>query len=153
MVRTEDKPLFDNLRVLTNRAKQIAYRVWSRSRTQADWENYRMTRRHAQHVYVEAERAFNEKSRVLLTNAPNPRKSWSTVKTAALEASSSLPPLVDRGVRLIWSADEKVSLFSPHFDAKQCRVGFQQPHPCHPSSVLCSVACRSSSIPRLLLDS
>ena len=34
-VRTGDKPLYDDRCVLAYRAKQRAYRVWSRSRSQA----------------------------------------------------------------------------------------------------------------------
>ena len=56
---------------------------------------------------------------------------WSTVKTAVFGTSSNLPSLVDRGGKLVWSADEKASLFSAHFDAKQCRDGF---HSCDPFS-------------------
>ena len=63
--------------------------------------------RHAQHVNVEAKRAFNERSRALLMNAPNPRNWWSTVKIAVFGASSSLPPLVDTEGKLIF-------LFSDH---------------------------------------
>ena len=33
-----------------------------------------MAGRYAQHVYVEAEQAFNERNRALLTNAQNPQK-------------------------------------------------------------------------------
>ena len=36
------------------------------------------------------------------------------------DATSSLPLLVDRGGKLIWSAEENASLFSAHFDAKLC---------------------------------
>ena len=43
-----------------------------------------VARRHAQHVYVEAEQAFDEQSRALLANVISPRKWWSTVKTAVL---------------------------------------------------------------------
>ena len=43
---------------------------------------------------------------------------------AIFTASSSLPPLMDRGGRLVWSADEMASLFSAHSDAKQCRGSF-----------------------------
>ena len=50
--------------------------------------------------------------------------------------SSSLLLLVDRGGRLVWSAEEKASLSSAHFDTKQCRDSFQQPHFCDPSPVL-----------------
>ena len=64
-------------------------------------------------------------------------------------ASSSLPPLVDRGVRLVLAADEKVSLCSAHFAAKQCRDSLQQPHSCGLSLVLCSVAFRFSFVSSL----
>ena len=67
-------------------------------------------------------------------------------------ASSSLPLLVDRGGRLVWSADEKASLFSSHFDAKQCTDSFHQPYSCETCLVLCSVAFRSSFVRSLLLD-
>ena len=73
------------------------------------------------------------------------------MKTVVFGANPSLPPLVDRGGRLVWLAEEKASLFSAHFDAKQCRGSFRQPHFCDLSPVLCSVAFRSSSIRRLLL--
>ena len=46
----------------------------------------------------------------------------------------------------------KTSLFSVHFDAKQCRDRFQQPHPCDPSPVLCSVTFCSNFVLSLLLD-
>ena len=38
VVSTSDKPWFDDRCVLAHRAKQSAYRVGSRSRTQFDWE-------------------------------------------------------------------------------------------------------------------
>ena len=47
MVKTDDKPWFDDRCVLVHCAKQRAYRVWSRSRTQADWEEYMVARRHS----------------------------------------------------------------------------------------------------------
>ena len=94
----------------------------------------------------EAEQAFSARSKSLFTNAPNPRKQWSTVKIEVFGASSSLPPLVDRGVRLVWSADEKASLFSAHLDAKQYRNSFQQPHSCDSSPVMCSIAFRLSFV-------
>ena len=47
-------------------------------------------------VHVEAERAYNERNKALLTNAPNPRKWWSTVKAVVFGVSSSLPPGVGR---------------------------------------------------------
>ena len=74
------------------------------------------------------------------------------MKTAVFGASFSLPSLVDRGGKLVCSADKKASLFAAQFDVMQCRDSFQQPHSCDPSPVLCSVAFRLCSIRRLLLD-
>ena len=98
--------------------------------------------------YGNTEQAFPKRSR---SNASNLWKWWSTVKTAVFGASSALPHLVDRGGKLVLSADEKSSLCSTHFDAKQCRDTFQQQHYCDLSSVLCSVAFWSSFIRNLLL--
>ena len=52
VVRTGNKPWFDEQCVLAHREKQGAYRMWSRSKMQVNWEKYRETRRHAHHVYV-----------------------------------------------------------------------------------------------------
>ena len=89
-------PWYDDLCVLTHRVKQRAYRVWSRSIVQNDFEEHRGARHHAQRVYVEAERVFNELSKALLTNAPNSRNWCSTIKTAVFSVSSRLPLVVDR---------------------------------------------------------
>ena len=96
IVRTGGKPWFNDRCVLAYRAKQKEYRVWSHSRTQAAWEEYRMTCRRDQVVYEDYGRTFTEESKSILTNALNPRKWWSTMKMAVFGASSSLPPLVDR---------------------------------------------------------
>ena len=124
MVRSGNKPWCDDQCVLAYRAKQRAHRAWSSSKTQADWKACRVARRHAQQVYVEAEQAFDGRSRALLANASSPWKWWSTVKTAVFDASPRLAPKWDRRGRLVLSAEEKASLFSAHFDAKQCRDCF-----------------------------
>ena len=97
VVRARDKPWFDGQCALAHCEKQRAYKVCSRSRTQADWEEHRVMLRRAQLVYGDAERSFTERSKSLLTNTPNSRKWWSTVKTAVFDAISSLPSLLDRG--------------------------------------------------------
>ena len=58
VVGTGDKPEVDNRCVLVRHVKQRAYRVWSRCRTQTDWEEYRVARRYAQLVYDDAVRTF-----------------------------------------------------------------------------------------------
>ena len=62
MVRTRDKPWFVDRYVFARRAKHRAYRVWSRSRMQANWEEYRVACCYAQRLYVKAERPFNERA-------------------------------------------------------------------------------------------
>ena len=74
VVTIRDKPWFNDWCVLAHSAQQREYEVWSRSRTQTDWGEYRMARGRAQLVYEDAERAFTERSKSLLTNSPNPRK-------------------------------------------------------------------------------
>ena len=59
-VKTGDKPWCDDRCVLAHRLKQRAYRLWSRSRTQAVCEEYRVIRRGAQLVYEDTERTFTE---------------------------------------------------------------------------------------------
>ena len=62
------------------------------------------------------------------------------MKTAVLGANSGLPSLVDRGGKLVWSTDEKASLFSVYIGANQCIDSFHQPHSCDSSPIPCSVA-------------
>ena len=82
-----------------------------------------MARRRAQLVYEYAERAFTERSKSLLTTAPNPQKKQSTVKITVFGMSSCVPPLIGREGKLVWSADE-VPLLSKHINATKCRDGF-----------------------------
>ena len=123
VVRTGYSPWFGDRGVLAHRAKLTENRVWSRSRRQAECEEYRVVRRHAKLVYEDGQRAFTEWNKSILANAPNLCK-WSTVKATVFSASSSLPSFVDRKDKRVWSADEKASLFSVLFDAKQGRDSF-----------------------------
>ena len=54
VARTGDKPCFDDWCVLACRGKQRAYRVWNRSRMQADWEEYTVARRRDQLDYEDS---------------------------------------------------------------------------------------------------
>ena len=57
---------------------------------------------------------------------------------------------MDRGGRLVWSADEQALLFSAHFDAKPCRDNFQHQSSCDLAKY--SVVFQSSFVRSLLLD-
>ena len=51
-------------------------------------------------------------------NVLSPNKWWSTLKSAVLGSSSSLPPLVSEGGGLVCESVGKAELLSDHFDNK-----------------------------------
>ena len=51
----------------------------------------------ASETYSEAKRQFSDRNRSVLMNVQSPHKCWSTLKSAAVCTSSSLPPLVNEG--------------------------------------------------------
>ena len=67
-------------------------------------------------------------------------------------SSSSLPPLVSEGDRLVCESVCKADLLSDHFDSKQCREVVYLPLTCHPPPCFTTFAFRSSEVRRLLLD-
>ena len=67
-------------------------------------------------------------------------------------SSSSLPPLVGPGGRLLYESVGKADMLSDHFDSKQYRESVDLLVTCHPSPSLITSAFRSSEVKRLLLD-
>ena len=79
---------------------------------------------------------------------------WSTLKFAVFGLSSSLPPLLGGGGRLVCEKVGKANLLSDHFDGNQSREYVDLlPLTCYPSPSLTSNAFRSSDVRRVLLDS
>ena len=54
-------------------------------------------------------------------NVQSLHKWWSTLKSAVIGTSLSLPPLVSEGGELVCECVGKVDLLSDHFDSKQSR--------------------------------
>ena len=77
---------------------------------------------------------------------------WSTLKSAVLGSSSSLPLLISEGGGLLCELVGKADLLSDHFDSKQSMEVVDLPLTCHPSPSLTTFAFRSSEVRRLLLD-
>ena len=71
--------------------------------------------------------------RAVLLNVQSPHKWLSTLKSAVFGTSSSLPPLVNEGGRLVCESVGKADLLSDHFDSKQSREAVDLPLTCHPS--------------------
>ena len=55
----------------------------------------------ANEAYSQAKRQFSDRNKDVLMNAQSPHKRWSTLKSAVFGLSSSLPPLVGGGGRLV----------------------------------------------------
>ena len=85
-------------------------------------------------------------------NVHSPNKWWSTLKSAVFGSSSSLPPHISEGGRLVCESVGKADLLSDHFDSKQSREAVDLPLTCHPSPNLTTFASRSSEARHLLLD-
>ena len=85
-------------------------------------------------------------------NVQSPHKWWSTLKSAVLVSSSSLPPLVSEGGGLVCESVGKADLLSDHFPSQQSREAVDLLLTCHPSHCFTTFAFRSSEVGRLLLD-
>ena len=91
-------------------------------------------------------------SLVLETGVQSPDKWWSTLKSAVFCSSSSLPPLVREGGRLVCESVGNADLLSDHFDSKQSTEAVDRPLTYHLSPSLTTFAIRSSEVRLLLLD-
>ena len=106
----------------------------------------------ANETYSEAKRQFSDRNRDVLMNVHSPHQWWSTLKSAVFGSSSSLPPLVGKGGRLICESVGKANLLSDHFDSKQSREAVDLLLVCHPSPSLTTIAFRSSEVRLLFFD-
>ena len=75
----------------------------------------------ANETYSGSKSQFSARNSYVLMNAQSSPKWWSTLKSAVFGLSSSLPPLVGGGGRLVCESVGKADLLSDHFDGKQLR--------------------------------
>ena len=73
----------------------------------------------ANETYFEAKRQFIVRNMYVLMNAQSPHTWWSTLSSAVIGSSSSLPPLVGGSGGLVRESVGKADLLSDHFDCKQ----------------------------------
>ena len=98
----------------------------------------------------EAKLQFSDRNSAVLINVQFPHKWWSPLKSAVFGTSSSLPPLVNEGGRLVCESVVKADLLSDQFDSKQSMEAVDLPLNCHPSASLTTFAFRSREVRRLL---
>ena len=100
-VRSKHKPWFDDQCKHAFGLKQEAYLRWTRDRSQVNWEELVHCQVRANETYSEEKRQFSARNRDVLMNVHSPHKWWSNFKFAVFCLSSSLPPLVGGGGRLV----------------------------------------------------
>ena len=83
----------------------------------------------ANETYSQAKYQFSGRKKVVLMNVQCPHKWWSTLNSAVLGSSSSLPPLVSESGGLVCESVGKADLLllSDHFDSKQSREAVNLP--------------------------
>ena len=145
----KEKPRFDDQCRHAFGLKHEAHLRWTRDRSRVNWEEFVRCQVRAKETYSDAKRQFSDRNRDVLMNVQSPHKWWSTLKSAVFGSSSSLPPLISEGGRLVCeSVGGKADLLSDHFDSKQSREALTY----HPSPSLTTFAFRLSEVRRLLLD-
>ena len=149
-MRNKDKPWFDDQCRHAFSLKQEAHLRWTRDRSRVNREEFVHCQVRANETYSEAKRQISARNRDVL--AQSPHKWWSTLTSAVLRLSSSLPPLVSGGGGLVCESVGKADLLSDHFDRKQSRESVDLPLTCHLSLSLTSFVFRPSEVRRHLLD-
>ena len=99
--KLKDKPWFDDQCRHAFGLKQEAHLRWTRDHSRVNWEEFVRYQVRANESYSDAECQFSDRNRDVLTNVHSPHKWWSTLKSAVLGSSSSLPPLVSEGGGLV----------------------------------------------------
>ena len=68
--------------------------MWRRNRSDLTWNSYVQLRSVTQEVYAFAEREYNHGIKETLLGATQPRKWWSTLKSALFGVDDGMPPLL-----------------------------------------------------------
>ena len=122
-MRNKDKHWFDDQCRHAFCLKQEAYLRWTRDRSRVNWEKFVRCQVRVNETYLEAKRQFRDRNMDVLINVHSPHKFWSTLKSAVLGTSSSLPQLVSEGGGLVCEPVGKADMLSDHFDSKYSMQG------------------------------
>ena len=147
----KDKAWFNEDCKWANLAKQEAYQLWRRNRSDITWNNYVNLRNAAQETYAAAEKEYNGGVRDILIGTTNSHKWWSTLKTALFGVDVAVPPMLRPDGSLAHCPKEMAALFADVFD-KQSNDNLTKPQSCFPEAELTTFAFRSGEVKKLLLE-
>ena len=150
--RSQSKPWFNDECQRAKRAKDVAYRKWTRDRTRSNFESYTSQRQLTERIYSRAQALSHERTRDALGQSVRPRMWWSKLKSAVFGSDSGSPPIIDEGGSLVCDPKAKACALSRFFDGKQCRDDITIPLSCHPEPKLNSFAFRSKDVLKILSE-
>ena len=147
--RINDKAGFNEDCKQANLAKQEAYQLWRRNRSDITWNNHVNLRNAAQETYAAAEKEYNDGVRDTLIGITNSHKWRSILKTALFGVDVAVPPLLRPDGSLTHCPKEKPALFAGVFDSKQSHDSLTMPQSCFPEAELTTFAFRSGEVKKL----
>ena len=113
----KDKPWFDDQCRHAIGLEQEAHLWWTRDHSRVKWEVFIRCQVRADETYSESKRQFSDRNIDVLMNMNGqyPHKGWSTLKSAVLGSSSSLPPHVCDGGGLVCVSVGKADLLTDNY--------------------------------------
>ena len=120
-VRNKDKPWFDYQCRHAFGLERKAHLRWTRDRSRVNWEQFARYQVRANGMYLGAKRQFSDKKldalmnvQSLISGGPLLSRSSSSTQSTLVGSSSSLPPLVSEGGRLMYESVGEADLLSDH---------------------------------------
>ena len=113
----KDKHWFDDQCRHAFGLKEEAHLRWTHDWSWVNWEEFVHCQVRANETYLVAKCQFSDRNRDVLLNVHSPHVWWSTLKSAVLGSSLSLPPLVSECGGLVCESVGKADLLSEHFDS------------------------------------
>ena len=123
-----------------------------RSRSLADWMEFRWAQRNANACYCAARVRVSQRCRDKLQSDSSVHTWWVTLKESIFGVDSSILPLRGVGGALVPDPALKAELLSEHYDSKHSFDSAALPLSCHPEPIFCMFALRCRKVERILLD-
>ena len=116
----------------------MAYCQWVRSRSRANWMEFKLAQRDATACYGAASVLFSQRCRDKFQSASSAHAWWITLKESVFCVDSSILPLRAFKGAMVSDPTLKTELLSEYFDSKQSHDSVALPLSCHPEhNILC----------------
>ena len=117
--RMGDEPWFNRECRTAFERKQLAQCQWVRSRSRADWMEFKLVQRYANTCHCAARVRFSQRCRNKLQFASSVHARWVTLKESVFGVDSFILPFRGVGGELVSGPALNAELLSEHFESKQ----------------------------------